>query len=482
MKKIAAGVILCSSAIFGWNLSGRVVSEAGDGLFGVNISSFNYAGISEMSDSEGNFAISDDVSALVDLKTPAMSVEYDGKTVMFRNVHAAVFKLSLLDALGKVALGKTFDGVSGNLYFDLGNLPRKWKFLCVKMDNRNEVYSLDKKGVLKKAGDPLAILLFSKDGYENATYRMTSENESGVRIAMRLAGTSSAVSSSATWKSSSSNVSSSSVAPSSASDGPVDCSGKTLANNTNLTIDGRKVIVKFPNGYTGKEPVPLLVNYHPIGGSADSWANGSQIARAALDDGAIVAFPDGARSPNFGQAWNVGPCCTDADDVAFTKDILGELKDKACVDPKRIYAAGFSMGGGFSNYAGCFLSEYFAAAAPSAFDLSEEIVDAGKCSPARAFPILNFRGTNDNVVPYDGGYSSLVSGKPITFLGARRNFEKWAELDGCSGVSVDRGNGCEYYENCRDGVKVGLCTIQGGGHSEGDGKTGWEFLKRFRLP
>ena len=123
---------------------------AGDGLSGVNISSFNYAGISEMSDSEGNFAISDDVSALVDLKTPAMSVEYDGKTVLFRNVHAAFFKISLLDALGKVALGKTFGDVSGNLYFDLGNLPRKWKFLCVKMDNRNEVYSLDKKGVLKK--------------------------------------------------------------------------------------------------------------------------------------------------------------------------------------------------------------------------------------------------------------------------------------------------------------------------------------------
>lgn len=158
------------------------------------------------------------------------------------------------------------------------------------------------------------------------------------------------------------------------------------------------------------------------------------------------------------------------------------VSEKACVDPKRIYAAGFSMGGGFSNYAGCFLSEYFAAAAPSAFDLSEEIVNAGKCSPARAFPILNFRGTNDFVVNYDGGYSSIVSGKPITFLGAQKNFEKWAELNGCSEEPVDKGNGCKYYENCRDGVQVGLCTIQGGGHSEGDGKTAWDFVKQFRLP
>lgn len=482
MKKFVAGVIFCSSAIFGWNLSGQVVSESGEGLSGVTVSSFNYAGITTMSDSEGYFSISDDPSALFDSKVPAVSVKYDGKTVVVQNVLAKSFKISLLDALGKVAFEKALEGVSGNLYFNLNNLPCKWNFLYVKVDNRKEVYSLDKKGILKKVGDPLALLYFSKDGYESATYQMTSENESGVQIVMRIAGIEPIVSSSAMEISSSSNFSSSSAALSSASDEPVDCSGKTLASNTELIIDNRKVIVKFPSGYTGKEPAPLLVNYHPIGGSADNWANGSQIAQSALAEGAIVVFPDGEQSPNFGKAWNVGPCCTDADDVVFTKHFLEELKEKACVDPKRIYAAGFSMGGGFSNYAGCFLSEYFAAAAPSAFDLSEEIVNAGKCTPARAFPILNFRGTSDNVVQYNGGYSSLVTGKPITFLGAQNNFKKWAELNGCSGTPVDKGNGCEYYENCRDGVKVGLCTIQGGGHSEGDGKTGWDFVKQFRLP
>lgn len=482
MKTCVAGIILCSSAIFAWNLSGQVVSESGEGLSGVTISSFNYAGISTMSDPEGFFSISDDPSALLDSKMSAMSVEYDGKTVIFHHLHATSFKISLLDALGKVAFEKALDGVSGNLYFDLSHLSRKWNFLCVKMDNRKDIYSLDKKGILKKAGDPLTLLYFSKDGYENETYQMTSENESGVKITMKLAGSVPVVSSSAMEKSSSSNFSSSSAVFSSASDEPVDCSGKTLASHADLNINGRKVIVKFPSGYTGKDPVPLLVNYHPIGGSADNWANGSQIAQSALAEGAIVAFPDGEQSPNMGKAWNVGPCCTDADDVAFTKDFLKELKEKACVDPKRIYAAGFSMGGGFSNYAGCFLSEYFAAAAPSAFDLSEEIVNVGKCSPARAFPILNFRGTNDFVVNYDGGYSSIVSGKPITFLGAQKNFEKWAELNGCSEEPVDKGNGCKYYENCRDGVQVGLCTIQGGGHSEGDGKTAWDFVKQFRLP
>ncbi|ORX61266.1 alpha/beta-hydrolase [Piromyces finnis] len=263
--------------------------------------------------------------------------------------------------------------------------------------------------------------------------------------------------------------------------GDVDCSGKTLKSNTNLTINGRKVIVKFPSNF-GSKPAPLLINFHPIMGSASQWESGSQTAKAALNDGAVVAFMDGAQGP-MGQAWNVGPCCTDADDVQYTRAFIKEITQKACIDPKRIYAAGFSMGGGMSNYAGCQLADVIAAAAPSAFDLSKEIVDAGKCKPARPFPILNFRGTQDNVVMYNGGLSQVVQGKPITFLGAKNNLKEWAKMNGCTGEPKQNtpGNNCEMYENCSGGVKVGLCTINGGGHNEGDGKMGWDFLKQFTL-
>ena len=261
----------------------------------------------------------------------------------------------------------------------------------------------------------------------------------------------------------------------------VDCSSKSLKSNTTLNINGRKVIVQFPSGF-GSKAAPLLINYHPIMGSAQQWSGGSQTAKAALADGAVVAFMDGAQGP-MGQAWNVGPCCTDADDVQFTRDFIKEITAKACIDPKRIYAAGFSMGGGMSNYAGCYLADVIAAAAPSAFDLAKEITSAGKCKPARPFPILNFRGTQDNVVMYNGGLSQVVAGKPITFLGAKNNFAEWAKMNGCSGQPKANtpGNGCEMYEDCEGGAKVGLCTINGGGHSEGDGKMGWNFLKQFSL-
>ena len=261
-----------------------------------------------------------------------------------------------------------------------------------------------------------------------------------------------------------------------------DCSGKTMRSDTTLKIGSRSVIVQFPSNF-GSKPAPLLINYHPIMGSASQWKTGSQTARAALADGAVVAFMDGAQGP-MGQAWNVGPCCTDAYYVQFTRDFIKEITSKACIDTKRIYAAGFSMGGGMSNYAGCFLSDVIAAAAPSAFDLAKEIVDAGKCKPARAFPILNFRGTQDFVVNYEGGLSQVVPGKPITFMGAKKNFAEWAKMNGCTGTpkAGTPGNNCEMYEDCKDGAKVGLCTINGGSHAEGDGRMGWDFVKQFSLP
>ena len=65
------------------------------------------------------------------------------------------------------------------------------------------------------------------------------------------------------------------------------------------------------------------------------------------------------------------------------------FQKKSCLN---IYAAGFSMGGGMSNYIGCFLADQIAVFAPSAFDLAKEIAEAGKCKSAHNFP-----GSSDNI-------------------------------------------------------------------------------------
>jgi len=174
-------------------------------------------------------------------------------------------------------------------------------------------------------------------------------------------------------------------------------------------------------------------------------------------------------------------CVADVDDVAFAKAMVEEVKGLACVDEKRVYAVGFSMGGGMSHYLACHAADVFAAVAPAAFDLLEENVET--CQPARPITVVSFRGTSDPIVPYAGGYSAVVQGMPITFLGAETTFAKWADFNDCTGSpSAKDGNGCSTYSECAAGTTVTLCTKQGGGHEAGNAQVAWPILKQHTLP
>ncbi|XYI03827.1 alpha/beta hydrolase family esterase [Sorangium sp. So ce1128] len=268
--------------------------------------------------------------------------------------------------------------------------------------------------------------------------------------------------------------------------GAVTCPSPALrAGDTNQTVTvgsgSRSYVLHVPPAYDGSKPVPLVVDFHGLGGSGPSERSGSPYPAQTDREGVIMAFPSGLSGPSGG-AWNVGPCCVaDTDDVAFAKALVAQIQETACIDPKRIYAVGFSMGGGMSHYLACHAADVFAAVAPAAFDLLQENV--GDCEPSRPITVISFRGTSDPIVPYAGGSSSVVRGMPVTFLGAKTTFEKWADINGCTGSpSAEDGQGCSTYSNCQDGVEVALCTKQGGSHEPGNAAVGWPVLKRHTMP
>jgi polyhydroxybutyrate depolymerase len=243
----------------------------------------------------------------------------------------------------------------------------------------------------------------------------------------------------------------------------------------------RKYVLHVPNAYDGTKPVPLIIDFHGLGGNGQSESGSSPYPAQTDAEGVIMAFPTGEPGPS-GAAWNVGPCCVSGvDDVAFAKAMVSEIAKSACIDPKRVYAVGFSMGGGMSHYLACHAADVFAAVAPAAFDLLEENVD--DCEPSRPISVVSFRGTGDAVVPYAGGYSAVVSGMPITFLGAQKTFEAWGDLNQCTGAaSAEDAKGCKNYSSCQGGVDVMLCTKQGGGHEAGNASVAWPILKKHTLP
>jgi polyhydroxybutyrate depolymerase len=268
--------------------------------------------------------------------------------------------------------------------------------------------------------------------------------------------------------------------------GNVTCPSPALrsGDTTRMVMVGstnRSFILHVPSTYNGTTAVPLLVDFHPLGGSGSSERSGSPYPAVTDPEGVVMAFPTGLSGPSGG-AWDVGPCCVaNVDDIGFAKALVADVQRVACIDPKRIYATGFSMGGGMSHYVACHAADVFAAVAPAAFDLLQENV--GDCKPPRPITVVSFRGTSDTLVPYNGGASSVVAGMPVTFLGAKQTMDKWAMINQCTGsASAADANNCQTYSNCAGGVEVSLCTQQGGGHAAGNARVGWPVLKRHTLP
>ncbi len=257
---------------------------------------------------------------------------------------------------------------------------------------------------------------------------------------------------------------------------PGDSNGSLQSGGTT-----RSYILHVPTGYTGKAPIPLVVDYHPILSTDTYERQNSGYAALGDTEGFAVVFPQG-----IDNAWNIGPCCTTSrtvDDLGFSRSLVQAMQAKVCVDPRRIYAVGYSMGGGMAHYLGCNAADLFASIAPAAFDLLEASEEP--CNPSRPITEITFRGTADPIVPYGGGASMPPNGLNVTihFLGAEGTFQKWSQLDGCTGSpSTPDANGCSTYSQCKDGVEATLCTKQGGGHDTGNPQIAWPMLKAHPMP
>lgn len=239
----------------------------------------------------------------------------------------------------------------------------------------------------------------------------------------------------------------------------------------------RSYVLHVPPTYDPTRPAPVVLDFHGAGGSGANQRATSPYPAVTDPEGVVMVFPDGVNGP-IGTAWNVGPCCVPGvDDLAFVDALVADLKQRICVDSRRVYAVGVLTGGGMAHHLACQRPDVFAAVSPSAFDLLEETV--ADCTPRVPVSVVAFRGTADTRVPYDGGSSNMVPSMPVTFLGAQATFARWATIDGCTGApSATDANGCSSYTECAAGAEVVLCTKQDGGGEPGDAALAWPILSR----
>jgi polyhydroxybutyrate depolymerase len=248
------------------------------------------------------------------------------------------------------------------------------------------------------------------------------------------------------------------------------CGQPASAGTETLTpsIDGtgRTVIVHLPRGYAATTGTALVLNLHGSRSTALEQEALTGMNATADAEGFIVAYPQGGVPAPGGFEWNVpgeplvGGAAVPAaapDDVAFLEQLVGLLERSYCIDPREVFATGFSGGARMASQLACDASTLVAAVAPVS-----GLRYPTPCPSGRAVPVLAFHGTADPVDPYLGnGQAYWTYSVPVAA-------QRWAAHNRCasapSRAEPDPGVALTRYGSCESAADVALYSITGEGH------------------
>lgn len=123
--------------------------------------------------------------------------------------------------------------------------------------------------------------------------------------------------------------------------------------------EDRHFIVYIPQKYNPQKPTPLVFMFHGSGGTGQKMYNITTWKETADREGFVAVFPSAWKyyvldKGRMQAKWNtkgmINQVKSDTklmDDVGFVRAMVGSLQASIKVDDKRIYASGFSNGGGF---------------------------------------------------------------------------------------------------------------------------------------
>ncbi len=237
----------------------------------------------------------------------------------------------------------------------------------------------------------------------------------------------------------------------------------------------RSALVHIPKNYNAQSPPPLVIAMHGAGGGADSILHHDNWAKLSNEKGFIVVAPNGLparpRLPgNFlanPPLWNSGQLREGSprskiDDVAYVRTLLDELTTKVPYDKNRVFATGHSNGGGMTFRLGAEMADRLTAIGTVA-----GMVAIDNPQPAKPLPTLFIFGTEDPLLPMEGGESSLPWGTrttpPVAGL-----MQTWAHAIQCEiepkTVADDDAIKKVRYPSKKNGPELTILYLKGHGH------------------
>jgi polyhydroxybutyrate depolymerase len=237
-------------------------------------------------------------------------------------------------------------------------------------------------------------------------------------------------------------------------------------------------IRELPPSYTGRTPVPLVVDLHGYAEPASLQAPLSGLGQYGAREGFAVVTPQVQGSVPM---WDTS---LDGADMAWFGSLLDNVEATMCVDENRLFVTGYSDGAFFTSAIVCRYASRVAAVAPVA-----GIQAVPGCHPSRPVPVVAFHGTADPFVSYTGGLGRSALNLPAA-NGSNRTLgqslhgaalrklehgpsipqmaEEWARRNGCGTTASYRRVAADVTlisYPCPAGAKVELYRVSGGGHA-----------------
>ena len=229
-----------------------------------------------------------------------------------------------------------------------------------------------------------------------------------------------------------------------------------------VTIDDleRSYLLYIPPGLDSQQPVPVVFAFHGYGEKARGMQRDSGLNDVADLANYLVVYPKGVFN-----SWNIGDELPGyavehkIDESAYVREMLSDLSTIVNIDPKQIYAVGFSQGGQLAYRLACDMSDTLAAIASVSGGM-----EYNACQPSQAVSILHVHGLVDSTAPVSGG--GIYQPSPV-----ENGIDAWVQFDDCMGsAQVETQNeGIRLithtaYASCQANTAVELYIIENGTH------------------
>lgn len=229
-----------------------------------------------------------------------------------------------------------------------------------------------------------------------------------------------------------------------------------------LEVDGqsRTFLLDVPGDYDPNTPYPLLFGFHGRGfDGAEFRADDYGGLTSAAGDDAIVVHPDALGEVE--RAWD-----TESErDIRFFDALLSAVGDGLCIDESRVFAAGHSSGGYFTNTLACARGDSLRAIAP--------VAGGG--------PFGSGGNPPDCERPVSAWVAHSESDQTVLFSNGEGSRDFWRESNDCNDSLVTASPApCMAFQGCRAGLAVNWCVYEGGHDWPSFGAQAiWSFFSRF---